>query len=122
MFYPRPRLNKSQRFARSWEWVGDCWQWTGYTDKDGYGRFKVGGRYVQAHAYSWTLANGPVPEGMELDHLCRNRWCVNPDHLEAVTHAENLRRARALRPTCRYSGCPQQPGHTGEHIPAPDNF
>lgn len=52
-----------------------------------------GGRETFAHIYEWEKVNGPTPDGLELDHLCRNPSCCNPAHLEAVTHAENMRRA-----------------------------
>jgi len=75
-----------------------CWEWRGRRHRLGYGQFhhKTGACMV-AHKFSWELRNGPVPDGLELDHLCRNRGCVNPDHLEAVTHAENVRRAWLAR-------------------------
>lgn len=76
---------------------GVCWRWTGALDPDGYGQVSVAGKTKQAHFASWEAVNGPVPEGHELDHLCRVRCCVNPDHLEAVTHSENVRRAVAAQ-------------------------
>jgi len=84
-----------------------CWIWTGYRHKQGYGRLRVGGKLRLAHVWAWVQANGPVPEGMELDHLCRNPGCCNPAHLEPVTHLENVRRGNAGRlrremTTCRF--------------------
>lgn len=69
-----------------------CWVWSGSLDKKGYGRINRDG-YLYAHRYMYERVNGPVPEGFELDHLCRVRQCVNPGHVEPVTHAENMRRS-----------------------------
>lgn len=70
-----------------------CWNWAGQT-KNGYGQVpaNIGSKYVRAHRAAYEVWIGEIPEGMELDHLCRNRKCFNPAHLEAVTHKENVRR------------------------------
>lgn len=71
-----------------------CHEWLKARNDRGYGTTAAGeGRL--AHRVIWERERGPVPAGLELDHLCRNRWCVNPDHLEPVTHKENMRRGYA---------------------------
>jgi hypothetical protein len=83
--------------ARRWanvDTTGECWIWTGTTDRHGYGRVRPDGRSTGAHRWSYEATVGPIPEGLELDHLCNNPPCVNPAHLEPVTHAENMRRMR----------------------------
>ena len=73
---------------------GECWLWTGYLDPNGYGRFNHDRTQHMAHRWAWMLTgNGEIPEGMHLDHLCRVRNCVNPDHLEVVTPTENNHRS-----------------------------
>jgi hypothetical protein len=69
-----------------------CWVWQLYLKPDGYGMVRRGQVILNAHVSYWLDRNGPVPEGLELDHLCRVKACVNPDHLEPVTHQENCRR------------------------------
>lgn len=71
----------------------DCWEWP-YTNAKGYGRVKVKGRYYYVHREMYAYINGPIADGMQVDHLCHNRSCCNPDHLEAVSHTENQRRRR----------------------------
>lgn len=75
--------------------LGPCWLWVGAVNNTGYGTFWDGERTVVAHvfAYEWEL--GPIPEGLEPDHLCRVRHCVRPSHLDPVTHGENVRRGMA---------------------------
>jgi hypothetical protein len=69
-----------------------CWLWVGAIDSTGYGRFLHEGKVTLTHRLSYELLVGPIPAGLEIDHLCRVRACLAPEHLEAVTHAENVGR------------------------------
>ena len=73
--------------------MSGCWLWAGSGSR--YGSIGTGGRggkKLQAHRWAYERYRGPIPDGLELDHLCRNTWCVNPQHLEPVTHVENSHR------------------------------
>ena len=70
-----------------------CWIWEGSTTATGYGGIKWNGKSTVAHRVVYSLIKGEIPEGLFLDHLCNVKKCVNPDHLEPVTHRENIQRA-----------------------------
>lgn len=70
-----------------------CWVWKGHCHPKGYGVFCARGQRIYAHRYIYEYLNGKLPEGMEIDHKCEVKSCVFPDHLEAVTHGENMHRA-----------------------------
>lgn len=73
-----------------------CWLWAGTIRGHGYGAFWMGGTYWPAHRIAYELWQAEIPNGLEIDHLCRVKSCVNPAHLEPVTHRENILRAAAL--------------------------
>lgn len=73
-----------------------CWLWEGGVAGKGYGVTRHNGRQRYVHAVVYELLVGQVPDGLECDHLCRNTYCVNPHHIEPVTHKENLRRSTAI--------------------------
>lgn len=71
----------------------NCWNWIASKNRDGYGSAIFGGRNKRCHRITFEIFKHPIANGLEIDHLCRNRKCCNPEHLEAVTHAENMKRA-----------------------------
>jgi hypothetical protein len=83
-----------ERFWAKVDASGDCWEWTAGRTTMGYGAFKYK-HYSLAHRFAYELLVGPIAGNLVLDHLCRNRICVNPDHLEPVTLEENIRRGVA---------------------------
>lgn len=98
---PSPRL--IERFMRKVSKDVDtgCWNWTGFKDRKGYGRFQYAATDARvAHQIGYGLFVGHIADGLQLDHLCRNTSCVNPEHLEPVTAAENMRRRAGLKTHC----------------------
>lgn len=134
----KPRKSLEERF---WAMVDvhldGCWIWTGRPDSTGYGQINSGGRegeLLMAHKVSWAIHGRDVPEGLELDHLCHNadltcaggatcrhRLCVNPSHLEPVTHQVNSLRGRSVSAqNAQKTHCPQGHPYGPESLPKSD--
>ncbi len=101
---------------RFWEKIepvpfSGCWIWVASLDGKGYGKINIGGVITAAHRFSYTHYIGIIPDGLELDHKCRVRSCVNPDHLEPVTHLENVRRGQVANRT----HCPKGHAYDAEN-------
>lgn len=98
----------------------ECWPWLAALHEYGYGMISVGGKkggMRRAHRIAYELEVGPIPEGLDLDHLCRNRRCVNPAHLEPVTRRENLVRGEGFVGVhARKTHCPQGHPYDGENL------
>ena len=90
-----------------------CWIWTGFCNKEGYGHVSMNGRLEQAHRVVYEALKGPIPDGLVLDHTCRNPSCVNPDHLEPVTQQENV--LRGLKGRMK-THCPQGHPLSGDNL------
>lgn len=94
-----------------------CWLWIGTTNWRGYGQFKLKRSAMQAHRVSYQLFIGPITEAYTIDHLCRVRCCVNPDHLEAVPHFVNLLRGNTVNAiAASKTHCPQGHPYSGDNL------
>jgi len=91
---PRPLAKRVHTWIKKYSSCsGECWLWQGTTDRNGYGYVGVHGRTIPVHRVVYEFFVGTVPDGLEIDHLCRRRNCINPFHLRPVTHEENMARA-----------------------------
>lgn len=95
---PQPRNIGVDRFDSTYR-VSEsgCWEWTGSTTHNGYGQFYDGTGMIRAHRYAWGRENGPIPDGLVVDHLCHVRKCVNPAHMRLLTASENQQNRRGVQ-------------------------
>lgn len=106
-----------EKLALNWRPDGECRRWTGAHTPKGYGQVAVDGKVKQVHRVSYEIHCGPIPDGYEVDHRCRVRDCYRPDHLEAVTHLENVRRGDSpAMQAARRSTCPRGHARTPENL------
>jgi hypothetical protein len=104
------------RFMAKVEEADGHWLWRAATAANGYGRFAVSKKDIrQAHRVAYELLVGPIPEGLEIDHLCRVRHCVRPEHLELVTRRENLLRGEGVSAKAARTGRCRH-GHDDWHV------
>ena len=98
---PIPYIHNHHRRISGAAYVIDpdtgCWIWQRHRNSKGYGMAHDGNKLRVVHRWYWEEENGPVPDSLELDHLCRNRACCNPAHLELVSHTENMRRGASTK-------------------------
>ena len=83
------KVNQDGRAPSNAPNLGGCWEWTASKHEDGYGEFQLKGKVRKAHRVAYELTHGGIPEGKDIDHRCRNRGCVRPDHLRLVTNKQN---------------------------------
>lgn len=93
-----------QRFWKYTQKGDDCWEWVGAKTNTGYGVLNVGGRTVCAHRFAYEHYREPIPAGMHADHLCFNRACVNPSHIQVVTPSVNAQRRSGVSRGNKASG------------------
>ncbi len=114
-------MTPDERFWSKVDAEGDCWEWTS-TLVSGYGSFFVGrGRRVLAHRHCYELLVGEIPKSLQIDHLCRNRRCINPDHLEPVPQQVNIARGLWGSWQRTKTHCPNGHPYSGDNLYEPPN-
>ncbi len=116
----RQKFTVLERFWKKVNKTASCWIWTGCRTLAGYGHIRLHGRkspMVYAHRFSYESTFGSIPDGKELDHLCRNTLCVNPNHLEPVSHRQNMLRGNTFGSlNAMKTHCPNGHAYEGENL------
>ena len=108
MEIPLPTEEQTERFFKFIDKTESCWNWTGFKNAQGYGHFRMKDHVYKAHRVSYLIKYEKIDSDLYIDHLCRNTSCVNPSHLEQVTHKENIIRgdgitaSNARKTHCKY--------------------
>ncbi len=106
-----------ERFLEKVQKTDSCWIWTAKKEKFGYGRFAIREREFAAHRVAYELFVGNIPDGLSIDHLCKNPSCVNPEHLEPVTMRVNLLRGNTFQArNASKTHCPQGHPYSGDNL------
>jgi hypothetical protein len=127
MYPPMPNQRTPEdRFWSKVDKSGDCWEWRASRDSYGYGHAWVRGKLVQSHRFAYIAMRGPIAAGLTIDHLCRNRGCANPAHMEVVSRGENIRRSSAWHhfaaAQLAKTHCPRGHEYTPENTYLQDGF
>lgn len=106
-----------KRFTPKYQVINNCWLWQGRIEPNGYGKFWKDGKTIYAHVFSYEFFNGIIPETMTVDHLCKNKSCVNPFHLDLATRVDNvLRGNNEIARNKTKTHCPQGHEYKGENL------
>lgn len=111
-----PKVDKDGPIPDHAPELGPCWLWTAHCDNKDYGRFRLGLTMLRAHRVSYSFVHGPIPDGLQVDHLCRVHNCVRPTHLEAVTPLVNTMRGVSVSSrNAEATHCPHGHEYTPEN-------
>ena len=105
------------KFWSKVEKTDSCWNWKGGVMSSGYGSFNLNKKSVLVHRYSYEILKHMIPKNLVIDHKCKNKLCVNPEHLEVVTQKENVLRGDSFMSTnAKKTHCPQGHEYLGENL------
>lgn len=115
MCYNRTMKKTIEHHIKTIKKIDGCWIWQGSVDSKGYGQLMSNGIVWRAHRFFYTNLVGEIPVDYQIDHLCKKKLCVNPEHLEAVTQTENIERSGAWNYNKAKTHCPQGHEYTSEN-------